>query len=98
MIFGFSTSSGLSERFSLGGSGAAAGAASSFLALAGFFAGLVGASTAAAAGASDVGAAGASGAAAASTFVSSVSAFALGAFVFAGFFSSESAMTKNSNR
>src|ERR1043166_6057791 len=98
MIFGFSTSFGSSERFSFGGSGAAAGAVSSFLALAGFFAGLAGASAGAAAGSSGVAAvAGASGAAAGvSIFVSSVSAFAFGAF-FAGFFSSESAMTKISN-
>src|SRR2546423_2809031 len=98
MIFGFSTSSGFSERFSFGGSGAGAGAASSFFALGAFFAGLVGASAGAAAGASAVLVAGVSGEIDASTFVSSVSAFAFGAFVFAGFFSSVSAMTKNSNR
>src|SRR2546423_7303990 len=97
MIFGFSMSSGFSDKFSFGGSGAAAGAASSFFALGAFFAGLMGASAGAAAGTSAVVVAGVSGDDA-STFVSSVSAFAFGAFVFAGFFSSVSAMTKNSNR
>src|SRR5688572_32191624 len=105
MIFGFSTSFGSSERFSFGGSGAAG---SSFLALAGFLAGLAGASAAAvtAAGACSVVAAGVSetGAELSAAGVSppSVSAFALGAFFglsaasgFAGLFSSESAMVKN---
>src|SRR5215212_2790104 len=93
MIFGFSTSFGSRDKFSFGGSGAAA--ASSFFALAGFFAGLAGASGAAAAGASADVAPAASGAAVASTLGSSASVFGFGAF--AGFFSSESAMTKFSN-
>src|SRR3954452_4037811 len=98
MIFGFSTSSGLSERFSFGGSGATADVASSFFALAGFLAGLAGVSTAAGAEVSAGGAVGVDSSGATGTAASTVSDFALGAFVFAGFFSSESAMTKNSNR
>src|SRR5215211_2499579 len=94
MIFGFSTSSGLSERFSFTGSGAGA---SSFLAVVFFaaFGAAAGAATAAGVGDADVSApdAAVSSIEAAEVEASGAPAVAAGAFAFfAGFFSSESAI------